>query len=63
MICGCRVSPKALRTPTCPSLVELEIDALQGYYFSEPLPFEQFATLLQNHCASQNTLPRIAGQG
>ncbi|HTI80782.1 MAG TPA: EAL domain-containing response regulator, partial [Acetobacteraceae bacterium] len=44
-------------------LIELGIDALQGYYFSEPLPFESFVTWLQNHRASQNALPRPAGEG
>ena len=44
-------------------LIELGIDALQGYYFSEPLPFERFATWLQNHRASRNTLPHVAGEG
>jgi len=44
-------------------LVELGIDALQGYYFSEPLPFEQFVTWLKTHRASQDPLPHVAGEG
>ena len=45
-------------------LIELGIDALQGYYFSKPLPFDGFATWLQARRASTpSSLPRHAGEG
>jgi len=46
-------------------LIELGIDAMQGYYFSKPLPFDAFAKWLQAHraAASPSALPRTEGEG
>lgn len=38
-------------------LVELGIDAMQGYYFSKPLPFDAFAEWLQAHRAANPSSP------
>jgi len=44
-------------------LIELGIGALQGYYFSKPLPFDAFATWLQeNRAATSLGLARAAGE-
>lgn len=44
-------------------LVELGIDAMQGYYFSKPLPFDAFAEWLQAHRTANppSPLPTAGG--
>jgi EAL domain-containing protein (putative c-di-GMP-specific phosphodiesterase class I) len=38
-------------------LTELGIDSLQGYHFSKPLPFDEFATWLRDWSRSHVALP------
>jgi EAL domain-containing protein (putative c-di-GMP-specific phosphodiesterase class I) len=59
---GIRVVAEGVETSAQLSFLHAQhCDAMQGYYFSKPLPAKAFALLVNEHCELENIVQREAG--